>query len=468
MDILTATFALVGMVIIIAALLSGAIDKSRIPQVAVFILIGAILGPAGLGLLDVNLDSALLRVVAVLSLVLVLFTDAVSLSIREIKTHAKLAVMILGPGTILIAFVVGVVAWLLLDLSLPLAFLLGAVLASTDPVMLRGFIRNPDLPELAKQALRLESGLNDVVLLPIVLICMAFLKTDGVSSSDLVQLAIHLFLLGPGAGIVVALFAIGVLELMRKKVGIRRDYESLYSLGVAFVAYAAAEAVHGSGFLAAFTAGMVIVFLDVELCDCFLEYGQTTAEMALLFAFVLFGTSLIWQGFTALNIEVVLFAIGVILIRPVVLFATLWGLGLDGRSKLLISWFGPRGLSTLLLILLPIFAGTPGVKELFPVCCLVVLLSVVLHGGTQMFVGRLRDTQSGSDAETKDEVIITVDQMLDLKKRGENVIVLDVRQERALDGLIAKDAVRISPDHAVEEVTAKGFAREAWLIAFCA
>ena len=78
--------------------------------------------------------------------------------------------------------------------------------------------------------------------------------------------------------------------------GVRRDYESLYSLGVAFAAFAAAEAVHGSGFLAAFAAGLTIAALDVELCDCFLEYGETTAEMALLFTFVLFGSSLIWSG----------------------------------------------------------------------------------------------------------------------------------------------------------------------------
>jgi len=72
---------------------------------------------------------------------------------------------------------------------------------------------------------------------------------------------------------------------------VRRDYESLYSLGIAFTAFAAAETVHGSGFLAAFAAGMTIAALDVELCDCFVEYGAVTAEMLLLFTFVLLGSS---------------------------------------------------------------------------------------------------------------------------------------------------------------------------------
>ena len=85
----------------------------------------------------------------------------------------------------------------------------------------------------------------------------------------------------------------------------RRDYESIYSLGLAFAAYAAAESVHGSGFIAAFAAGLTISALDVELCDCFLEYGETTAEMALLFTFVLFGTSIIWSGVSAASMTTI-------------------------------------------------------------------------------------------------------------------------------------------------------------------
>ena len=90
--------------------------------------------------------------------------------------------------------------------------------------------------------------------------------------------------------------AITLLDQVRRRVGVRRDYESLYALGVAFTAYAAAEAVGGSGFLAAFAAGLVIAALDVELCDCFLDYGEASAEMFLLLTFVAFGAGLIWTG----------------------------------------------------------------------------------------------------------------------------------------------------------------------------
>jgi NhaP-type Na+/H+ or K+/H+ antiporter len=174
--------------------------------------------------------------------------------------------------------------------------------------MLRGLLKRPGSPGAVKLALRLESGLNDIVLLTIVLVTMAFLSQSNLNGIESARLGLELFLLGPGAGVVVGLFALGALELVRRKTGVRRDYESLYSLGVAFAAYAAAEAVHGSGYLAAFCAGLTIAALDVELCDCFLEYGQTTAEMTLLFTFILFGSSLIWQGLVVLDRNTALFS----------------------------------------------------------------------------------------------------------------------------------------------------------------
>src|SRR5687768_238210 len=223
------TLALVGVVIIIAALLSGFIDRSDVPQVGVFLALGAMLGPAGLQLLDVSLNSPILRVVATVSLVLVLFTDAVSLSIAEIRRHRLLAFLVIGPGTLLSATLIALAAWMLLDFSPALAVMIGAALASTDPVMLRGLLRRPGLPETVRLALRLESGLNDAVLLPLVLVAMPFLTQNGLpSQTEWARIALDLFLLGPGAGIAVGLLAIAALEMIRRKTGVRRDYESIY------------------------------------------------------------------------------------------------------------------------------------------------------------------------------------------------------------------------------------------------
>ena len=385
----TATLAIIGVVIIVSALLSGLIERSGLPQVAVFLALGAVLGPVGLGVLNISLDSGALRVVATLSLALVLFTDAVSLNIAEVRRRGALALRLLGPGTLLTAALIALAGWWLLGLTAAGATILGAALASSDPVLLRGLLRRRDIPTDARHGLQLESGLNDVVLLPVVLVAMVFLTPgDTLNGAAFAKLGLDLFLLGPGAGILIGLLGVAALDLIRKRLGVRRDYESLYSLGIAFTAFAAAEAVHGSGFLAAFAAGMTIAALDVELCDCFVEYGGVTAEMLLLFTFVLLGSSLIWTGFTVINGPTLIFVLVALLIRTPVYLLSLLGSGVDTRGRLLIAWYGPSGLSSLLLILLPVFAGLPGSGHLFEVCSLVVLASVVLHGGSPMLLAR--------------------------------------------------------------------------------
>src|SRR6266850_7475116 len=111
-----------------------------------------------------------------------------------------------------------------------------------------------------------------------------------------------------------------------------------------------------------------------------------TAEMLLLFTFVLLGSSVIWTGFKVISGPTLLFAAIAVLIRTPVYLLSLLGSGVDRRGRLLIAWFGPRGLSSLLLVLLAVFAGVPDSDRLFAVCSLVVLVSVVLHGGSPMLL----------------------------------------------------------------------------------
>ncbi|HEX5886400.1 MAG TPA: cation:proton antiporter [Pyrinomonadaceae bacterium] len=488
-DPLVTGLAIIGIVIVVSALLSGLIDKTGLPQVAVFICIGAALGPAGLGIFDMTLESPILRVVATLSLTLVLFTDAVSLNTSEVKRHAGLAFRMLGPGTILCAALTALAAWWLLQIPAALAAILGAALASTDPVLLRGLLRRRDISSETRLALQLESGLNDVVLLPIVVVAIALTNHHA---GGFGKLGLGLFVLGPGAGIAVGLIGVAALDLIRKRIGVRRDYESLYSLGVAFTAYAAAEAVHGSGFLAAFAAGLTIAALDVELCDCFIEYGGVTAEMLLLFTFVIFGSSLIWSGFSGLDAPTLIFVAIAVLVRVPVYLLTLLGSNVNRRGRLIIAWFGPSGLSSLLLVLLPVFAGVPGSDRLFRICALIVLISVVLHGGTPMLLARIaRKRESEVEPPTPEPPerlqeprslpviepsqpvgtqIVTLEELDRLQKSGEEVIVLDVRTERSRDtsDSQAEGSVRIVPENVVAQARELRLPKEAWLIAYCA
>ena len=506
----TATVALIGIVILVSSLLSGVVERTGVPQVAIFLLLGATLGPYGLGVFDLALESPALRAIATLGLVLVLFSDAIVLDLREIRRNRRLALLVLGPGSLIPALIIALASRFMLGLPWAAAAIVGAALASTDPVLLRGLIRRQDVPATARLALRLESGMNDVVLLPIVVLSMMFLRGPSVEEHlSASRLTLGLFVLGPGAGVLAGLIGITLLDRVRKKFGVRRDYESLYALGVAFTAFAGAEAAGGSGFLAAFAAGITVAALDVELCDCFLDYGEATAEMFLLLTFVAFGASLIWHGLEVVSVRTVLFAVLALAARTLVLFPVLRRAGLDRESLRVVAWFGPRGLSTLLLVLLPVFAGIPGAEQLFTICCLVVLFSVVLHGSAIGLILRRPDTtpapalgaapatsgpvtarpeaaavplsraqpatpgQDGAAADgngVEPPTLITFDELEELQRAGESPVLLDVRTQRTFesDPFIARGALRMPPDDAVRLATAHRIPWKATLVAYCA
>ena len=475
-----ATVALIGIVIIVASLLSGLIERSGVPLVGAFLLLGAALGPSGFGLVDIRLDSPELRVLATLGLALVLFSDAVGMNLREVRQHRTLALLVLGPGTLLPAVIIGAAAYLLLGVPVAGAAILGAALASTDPVLLRSVLRAPGLPATTRVALRLESGMNDAVLLPVIVLAMLALPS-ALPDKHLGSHLLGLFVLGPVLGAGIGWVAITVLVALRSRVGVRRDYESLYALGVGFASFAAAEAVGGSGFLAAFAAGLAIAALDVELCDCFLEYGEATAEMLLLLTFVAFGTSLVWTGLRVADAATLAFAVIALAARTGVLDPVLARLRVPPRDRRLIALFGPRGLSSLLLILLPVFSGVPGAERWLTITCLVVLLSLVGHGALiGIFIRRTgprrsdplrRDGGGGRDAGDPANVVtrISVNQVKEMQQRGDPVVLVDARAPRsyASDERQATGSVRLPPDDPVRAARDLALTSRATLVVYC-
>jgi NhaP-type Na+/H+ or K+/H+ antiporter len=479
-DAFVSLLALIGIVIVVSSLLSGAVERTGLPQVAIFLALGAALGPWGLGLIDVTLDSAAVRVMAVLALVLVLFSDAISVDTGGVREQRALPLLILGPGTLIVAALIAGAAHWLLALSWAHAAILGAALASTDPVLLRTVLRHQRLPNTTRVALRIESGMNDVVLLPIVVIAMHFApRAAGAVEPSLSRSMIGLFVLGPLIGALVGWLGIMALVRVRDRIGVRRDYESLYALGIAFTAFALAEGVDGSGFLAVFAAGLVIAVQDLELCDCFLEFGEATAEMFLLLTFVAFGTSLLWTGFNVADGRTLAFAAFALIIRTATLYPVLVGAGIDKRSRRLIAWLGPRGLSSLLLVLLPVFAGMPGAAGLFTVTCLVVLLSVIAHGsGIAIWLRRdTREERGRRNAEARSTALpiadvapITIGELRARLDRGDQVQIVDVRSDRTWDqdDRIARGAVRVPPNDAVRAARELGLDRHGSLVVYCA
>jgi NhaP-type Na+/H+ or K+/H+ antiporter len=481
--------ALIGIVIVVASLLSGVIERSGYPLVAIFLLLGAALGPWGLGIADVGFHSPALHALAMLGLALLLFSDAVTIDTKQLRPRRFLLWRLLGPGTLVPATITALTAYFLLGLPAPAAAILGAALASTDPVLLRTVIRSKALPEAPRIALRLETGMNDVVLLPIIILAMLLLPrgvadvTPSLASrADIGRSLLGLFVLGPALGALVGGVGISALGAIRSRTGVRRDYESLYALGLAFTSFALAEAVGGSGFVAAFVAGLLVAVKDVELCDCFLEYGEATAEMLLLLTFVALGTTLIWMGLGSLDWKIILFAVIALTARPVALYPMLSGVNVNARDRRLIAAFGARGLSSLLLALLPVFAGISGAEQIFMLTSVVVLLSVVVHGGGTAFFLR----KSGALAAGPAEVLaplsraaaavesvperITIDEMQALQAKGEQIVIVDARAITNYDSdpLAAVGAVRLRPDDPVRDATELRLSQRATLVVYCA
>lgn len=372
---------LIGLIVIASGLVSGLVERGPFSQVLVFVALGVLVGPAGLDAFDFGIDSAAVEVVGTISLVLVFFTDAVKINLGQLRANWILPAIALGPGAVLTVLLIALSARIAFNLSWTLTYLIAAVLASTDAVLLRDVINDRRVPRAVRHTLSIEAGMNDVIVLPLVLLFATLAAGGTRGTGDWVEFAFDLYVFGPLIGVAVAFAAIRAVGWLRRRHLIRRDYESIYSIGVAFVAFAAAQLAGGSGFVAAFAAGLTIALMDEELCDCFIEYGETTAEMAMLLTFVFLGAALVEAAIDAAGATTLLFAAFVLLVaRPVAMLITIRRSRASWGGRLMIAWFGPRGLNTLLLTILAVAAGIPEQDRVFGIVGVVVLCSMVVHG----------------------------------------------------------------------------------------
>lgn len=378
----------VGLVIVVSGLASGFVARGPLSQVLVFVALGVLVGPAGLGVIDLGIESPAVRVLATVSLVLVLFTDAIKINLGQLRTNWLLPALALGPGALLTIGLVGLAARFLFDLPWALALLIGTILASTDAVLLRDVTRDTRLPLSVRHTLSVEAGANDLLVLPLTLLLAVLASGAERGAGEWGRFALGLLVLGPLVGVGVAFVGVRAVEWLRKRRMIGRDYESIYSLGTAFVAFSAAQLLGGSGFVAAFAAGLTIAVIDVELCDCFLEYGETTAEVAMLLTFVFLGAALVSAATAAFGPATLLFALVTLLVaRPLAFLLSLARSAASWDGRLLLAWFGPRGLNSLLLVILAVAEGIPQTERVFGVVSVVVLASIVLHGTTATPMG---------------------------------------------------------------------------------
>jgi NhaP-type Na+/H+ or K+/H+ antiporter len=331
--------------------------------------------------------------------------------------------------------------------------------------------------------LNIEAGTNDIVVLPVVLILIAVLTAEAGGALDWVSFLARLFILSPLVGLLVGGVGAGLMSRADAYFGIRREHQALYGIGLVLAAYAAGQAVQGDGFLAAFFAGLAITLFNINLCECFLEYGEVTAEMAMLLAFVLFGALLsTLLGLAPLVPALALALIVIGVARPLGLGLVLVRATMSHAARLFIGWFGPRGLSSLLFALLVVQANAPGAERLLAFTGIVVIVSVILHGasatplsawyGRQVAAETLAEEREATATGLFQHDAVETPRLApaELAARLEGThppLVLDVRSRAQYerDSGQIPGSIRVLPDQI--ETWAAGATRERSVVAYC-
>lgn len=468
---LLAGFALVAVVLTIAGLASGFVERAPPSFPIIFLGLGFLLGGRGLGVLELGPESALLETVATLTLAMVLCLEAVRIGNIGMGGAGFVPILSLGQGTVVTVAVIAAGSYLLLGVSVIEALLLGTILASTDPVVLRDVVKEERIPASVRQALNIEAGTNDIVVLPTLLILIALANEEASGAGGWTLLVVKVLVLGPVVGFAVGAGAAWLMSRVDRRYPVNEVYQSLYGVGIVLLAYASATALGGDGFLAAFAAGFAVAVLNFDLCQCFLDYGETTSEMAMLLSFILFGV-VISDLFAEVPVvpALVLAAVVIFVARPLAIGLVLRRAAVSNAARAFIGWFGPRGLNSLLLALLVVEAGVAGSEFLLGVVGVVVTVSVVAHGASATSLSRRygeavmretyeeeRDNAAGIfEGAASESIRIRPEQLSEMLEDEDPPIVLDVRtrSQYEQDRSRVPGAVRVAPDEV------DGWARE--------
>ena len=325
-------------------------------------LAGFALGHGGFDVLDFDPRSGFVHDLAVVALIVILFRDGLEVEAEMLQTAWHLPLRKLALAMPITGALVALAAHVLTDLGWTEAFLLGALLSPTDPVLSSSVVTNPRVPRLVRHSLNLESGLNDGLALPAVL---AFTAALASGQDDFVwwRFVLQDVTLGLAFGVILGFAA---SKLMPR--GRRFDAESpahaqsLYALGVAFAIYGITVGLPpaGNGFIAVFVGAITLGIRRPDLRVSFEARADDIVEIVKLGIFVVFGALLTFAGLFADGwAAVALVAFTLLVARPVAVWIALAGTGTDTATKGFMAWFGPKGVATMTFSLFVLGAGDP-------------------------------------------------------------------------------------------------------------
>lgn len=370
---------LIGLLLGAAAALSGWLHGTVLSTSVLSLSAGVVL--AWTGVISARPGAELVVLVVELALLLTLFSDGLVAERELLQTHWRppaRALVVAMPLTLLLLALCG---RLLFPVSWSEAFLLGAVLSPTDPVVTSAVVTSERVPRLIRHTLNLESGLNDGLALPLVLFFLVLASPGGNATAQ----ALHLLgkvAVGALIGIALALLAGWLLGRLPGG-GIRRQYEGVYALGIAFVAFGLAEVSYGNGLIAAFVCGIAFAVARRDIPEAFLHFNENISAAFQVITFVIFGALIVATGWDGSLWRLGAFiAFALLVARPVAVWLSFTGVDLPGPQKLFVAWFGPKGVASMLFALFVLNSHESHRTLIFDLASFVVVSSILAHGLT--------------------------------------------------------------------------------------
>jgi NhaP-type Na+/H+ or K+/H+ antiporter len=376
------------------SLIAGRLERAAASGPIIFVAAGFVMGPLGLAWFDGDVSRSGLRTLADLTLALILFIDAANADLAILKRQFRIPsrMLLLGlPGVI---FLGTLAASLLFDnLSLFEAAILGTMLAATDAALGKAVVTNKAVPSQIREGLNIESGLNDGLCVPILFVFIALAigsSTGGGSTMHALELVGKE--LGIGLAVGLGLTAVGTwaMRWCRDKGWLTEIWKQVTVVALAIACFSVAQSLHGSGYIAAFTGGLLFGFRAKDATHRLVLAAEGTGETLALMTWLVFGATVIGQSVESFTWEMLIYALlSLTVIRIIPIYLSLSASGESASAKLFLGWFGPRGLASIVFAIIVINMGVPEGKFIAMVVVLTVFLSLVAHGVSANPLARL-------------------------------------------------------------------------------
>ena len=396
---------ILGVVIFLFALVSSKFDNSLITPPMVFTGAGVLIALLFKSYVEEEFAREALELVAELTLVIVLFIDASRINLPLLFREHKIPVRLLGvslPLTVLLGAVIAV--FMFGEFSIWEAALLAAILAPTDAALGQAVVSSPIVPVRVRQSLNVESGLNDGVVLPLVMLFAALASVSvegGAEQSNWLVYWLMQVTLGPLVGGIVGFGGGYLLRAAKRRGLINENFLRLSGVALALVAWAGAIQVGGNGFIAAFVGGMSISGFADSIGEPLRDFGEAEGQMFGLATFLLLGMIVLVPAIENADTSSYIYAgLSLTIVRMIPTALSLIGLKLKPSTVLFLSWFGPRGLASLLFALLVIGEfNLPHGEQILTISVLTVVFSIIAHGISAVPGARLYAAAIGNHAD---------------------------------------------------------------------